>query len=952
MNLLLIMMLILTILLTTLVIGNTILTPVTKEKKSFTMFMVSVFMFQIGYLIEITTFQKSVVMAGVKVQYVAICLILIFLTWFIAEFCKIHVSAYFYLFQFVFGILSIVIVFTSEYHHLMYLDLFPYWDGPFILWNVVPGFFYYLFYLNFSLVFLYALVFCILNLFRTKGLHKKRNIYILLGTMAPIICLDLRLFGLTNGYDVLTFGLFIGIILYYLAIVKFGYFTSLQAANVNVINHCKEGLLILNVQNEIIFANPVMEKIMPEIKVGVSVEEYPTLKDLLEKDETISREIQVEQSIYEIRLERLSEYGYNQGKLVWFIDLTQNYEYINQLKRLKQFAEQENQDKSLFFARMSHEIRTPMNVILGMDEMILRETESDTIREYAENISRVGSTLLTLINDLLDLTKLESGKMEITPTEYQLCVILNDILNMSRAKILEKKLRLSLQINPNLPSVLYGDEIRIRQVFLNIVNNAIKYTEQGQVTFSLDYEYCEDDSIYLIAKISDTGIGIKQEDMTKLFFEFQRLDPVKNKHIEGSGLGLIITKQLLNMMGGSISLESEYGKGSTFTIRLKQRIISDQKIGFFSGNGSELQKNYRKYTSSFLAEECRILVVDDSPLNLEVVKGLLKETKIQIDTALSGKECLEKMKQQYYHLLLIDHMMPEMSGTQTMEEINRFVSKPSRDVKVKSLQEWYLKIPYIVFTADHISHLKDTYKTYGFTDYIPKPITPHEFEEKIRESLPKEMILMLGPSEEKIEQNVPLPMIPGLDLEAGLYYLKNNRAQYLEVLKLYLKLLDDAPDQLYELSHKKNWKDYEILVHGIKSASINVGAIQIQKTAWKHEVLAKEQSEQELFQIQAAFIMELKQFTYELKNFFQGFDVEQESKIKTEKISNKEMQKRIQNICEDEHIFEEGVLKSHLEELLTYQLDQEVEDMLRTCLKLSGEYEIGAAIQLLKPMQK
>lgn len=952
MNVLLITMLILTILLTVLVIGHTILTPITKEKKSFTMFMVSVFMFQIGYLIEITTFEKAVVMAGVKVQYVAISLILVFLVWFISEFCRVHTSFLFYLFQFIFGLITVVIVFTSEMHHLMYLELYQYQNEPFALWKVKPGPFYSVFYLDFSLVFLFALYYCSVNLLKTRGLNRKRSLYILSGTLSPVLCLCMKSFNLTQGYDLLTFGLFVGIIFYYMAIIKLGYFNSLQAANVNIINHCKEGLLLFNVQNELLFSNPVMESIIPDLKIGMNVEEIKSLKDVLTNEETLTREIRVGESIYEIRVEVLSEYGYQQGKLVWFIDLTQNYEYINQLKRLKKYAEEENQEKSLFFARMSHEIRTPMNVILGMDEMILRETESENIRGYAENIKNVGSTLISLINDLLDLTKMETGKMEIHQTEYQVCVIINDIINMSRAKILEKNLKLKMQINPNLPSVLYGDEIRIRQVFLNIINNAIKYTERGQVTFALDYESYEDDSITLVARISDTGIGIKQEDMTKLFFEFQRLDPIRNRNVEGSGLGLIITKQLLNMMGGSISLESEYGKGSIFTIRLKQKVVLNQKIGYFDSQGREIFKKAPKFQASFTAKDCKILVLDDSQLNLEVVKGLLKDTLIQVDTALSGKECLEKVKKEYYHLLLIDQMMPEMSGTETMLKLRELFYGQAKDEEELKFQKWYQNVPAIVFTADHINQLKENFREFGFSDYIPKPITPTDFEDKIRNALSKELIHIQEPVIVETEDNTELPVVEGLDLTVGLHYLNHNREKYLEVLQLYLELIISAPDEIYELTRARNWKDYTIFVHGIKSASIQVGATKIQKAALRQEQLAKEEKEEEILLTQIPFIMEMKQLSYNLSHTMKVQKSLHVAKGKKEPITTEELRNKIQSILQDQHLFEESVLRKYIEELLIYEMDGKSEEVMNTCLTLSKEYEIGAAVQLLQSILK
>ncbi|MBQ1547027.1 MAG: response regulator [Lachnospiraceae bacterium] len=386
-------------------------------------------------------------------------------------------------------------------------------------------------------------------------------------------------------------------------------------------------------------------------------------------------------------------------------------------------AENSNKAKSNFLANMSHEIRTPMNAIIGLDEMILRESKDEKITKYAQDIKSAGSTLLSIINDILDLSKIESGKMELLPVNYEISSVLNDVLNMTEKKAVDKGLSYDLRVESNIPSVLFGDEIRIRQIMLNIINNAIKYTEKGSVNVLVSFE-----REYSILKFSviDTGMGIKREVINKLYSSFQRLDKSRNRKIEGTGLGLNITKQLVEMMDGKIDVESEYGKGSIFTVKVFQKVISDVPIGDFSKRVNDARNEIIDYKPSLIAPKAKLLIVDDNSMNLEVITGLLSETKIMIDTAESGKECIELLKGNKYDVLLLDQMMPGMSGTETL----------------KIIKEQHIadEMPIIVLTADAILGARETYISEGFTDYLSKPVMYKELETILIKYLDDSMI--------------------------------------------------------------------------------------------------------------------------------------------------------------------------------------------------------------------
>lgn len=388
---------------------------------------------------------------------------------------------------------------------------------------------------------------------------------------------------------------------------------------------------------------------------------------------------------------------------------------------------QANEAKSQFLANMSHEIRTPINGILGMDSMLLKECQDEGLREYAKNIQSAGQSLLSIINDILDISKIESGKLEIIPTRYELFSILNDCYNLTKVKIEEKPITLHMKINENIPAKLYGDEVRIRQVMNNFLSNSAKYTHEGSITFGVDYEEKSEGEIWLIITVSDTGIGIKEEDLEKLFASFTRIEEKRNRNIEGTGLGLNLTKNLVDLMQGEITVKSIYEEGSCFTAKIPQKIIDKTPMGDFD-------KRYRQYIHqseeqaiSLCAPDAKILVVDDVPMNLIVVKGLLKATKIQIDTAKNGANCLELVQKNRYDIIFLDHLMPEMDGIETLQNMKLLEENPNRNT------------PVIMLTANAIVGAKEEYMEAGFTDYLTKPVQETLLHEMIMKYLPKEL---------------------------------------------------------------------------------------------------------------------------------------------------------------------------------------------------------------------
>ena len=484
----------------------------------------------------------------------------------------------------------------------------------------------------------------------------------------------------------------------------------------------------------------------------------------------------------------------------------------DELREAKSEAENANKAKSQFLANMSHEIRTPIHGIMGMNEMVLRETQDDNIRGYAKSIKSASENLLEIINGILDFSKIEAGKIEMEETAYSLRGLLNDIVNIIAPLAGKKGLDFQVKVDENLPSELYGDVAKIRQVIVNLLNNAVKYTKQGKVTLHIRGALVGD-NLNLKVKVEDTGIGIKEDNIEKLFVDFERAEMDKNWEIEGTGLGLAIVNKLVQYMKGKIKVNSVYGEGSTFTVTIPQRIIDRRCIGDFQVEREDSVNE--TYSARFIAPSARILVVDDHEMNLMVLKNLLKESRVQVTTCSSGKECIELMIHNTYDVVFLDHMMPEMNGIETLEEIIKKNIK--RESKVVAL------------TANAIVGVKEMYLSKGFDDYLSKPIDIVKLERLLLTFIPKKKIQMIElPVETKGYQEQTNELINDrwqyIDQSIGMKYSSDNEDMYKSLVQVYCDFAENKMEQLQDTFNSKVWDDYVTYVHAVKSTSLNIGA--------------------------------------------------------------------------------------------------------------------------------
>ncbi len=508
------------------------------------------------------------------------------------------------------------------------------------------------------------------------------------------------------------------------------------------------------------------------------------------------------------------------------------------LKNIAQEAVASKQAKSKFLAEMSHEIRTPVNVVLGMNEMILRESEDDNILGYATDIKLAGKNLLSIINSILDFTKLEEGRMDLLPVNYELGSLVNVLINFTNPKAQKKGLTFEVNVDSNLPSTLFGDDARISQIIMNLLSNAVKYTEKGRVMLSFSEVSRDGDSVDMLIKVSDTGIGIKKEDMDKLFETFERLDEEKNRHIEGTGLGIAIVTMMLKLMGSKLEVNSLYGVGSEFSFVIKQPVVDFGPIGDYK----RFYKDIRKQEQDSVhpkAVGASVLVVDDNDMNLKVAKNLMKENGIVPDMAFSGSEAIEFMKNKKYHIVFMDIMMPKMDGVETLLKLKEDDLIPEGTTM-------------IALTANAIVGAREKYLAAGFDDYLSKPIEIDELDDMFNRYLPESVldpskkndsdVLEFEPEKEDKPEYRPdkstkmravLARLEslGIDTETGIKYCYKNFDFYMELLGILTEEYETRSSNLEQHKADGDLREYGVIVHALKSSMKTLGATDMFETA-------------------------------------------------------------------------------------------------------------------------
>ena len=679
-----------------------------------------------GYLLELTAQTEEAYFTALRLSYLGRVWAPFALLLFATELVGARVPRFLKNALALFSAGTYITVLTTKYTGLYYKTETVFSRvGEFGMFSHTNGIWYHAYAVSLML-YTVAALFLLCNAIRkeTDEVARQRLKLVLLAILVQstsVIVEMLRLFYLTHIYDITMLSFPAAAVIILVAIFRYDLLDTESLARDFVVDELSEAIIAVDAWGTVSYYNKPALALFPELRSapqGVA----ETIRAAVASGEPLV----LRERVFRAESNELARNRAASGTLYALLDETDHYRYMEELREQRRIADDANRAKSAFLANMSHEIRTPINAILGMDEMILRESGETGTLTYAEDIRSAGRTLLSLVNDILDFSKVEEGKMEILPTQYDLGSLINDLMNMILGRAESKGLRFDVQVDDTVPHLLYGDEIRIRQCALNVLTNAVKYTEKGSVTMTVSYEKRGEDKIALTFRIADTGIGIKPEAMEKLFSPFDRIEESRNRSIEGTGLGMSITQQLLTLMGSKLEVESVYGEGSTFWFTLEQDVIKWEGVGRLACRMEPEKGGRKRYRELFHAPEARILVTDDTEANLTVIRGLLKRTRVTVDTAESGAQTLEMAQKQHYDVILLDHMMPQMDGIETLHELR----------KLPGLAE----VPCVALTANAVSGAREFYLAEGFSDYLSKPIDGEKLEKLLMAYLPPEKV--------------------------------------------------------------------------------------------------------------------------------------------------------------------------------------------------------------------
>lgn len=806
-----------------------------------------------------------------------------------------------------------VMIATVDYHHLYYKD---YWLAPskanlngYTL-EISPAPMYYV-YMAFLLAEIMTTIGIIISSYCSqRSMPNKGKIHFLMiaAMLSPMLLLSLRILKILKGDDPTPLGILLSCIFMSIAVVKYGLFDPVKNAKNYIIDNLKEAVIVTDADHRFLFLNSMADKIITSInkEQGYSTDDkiYAFIQGSQDFFDWKDRHYQVEETV-------LKDNELIQGYMMTIVDVTKIIEQNHLMKRLVLQTEDANRAKTNFVSNMSHEIRTPMNSIVGITEILLRSRHSPKEQEYLLNIQSSGRVLLTIINDVLDCSKMEAGKMQLFDEPYDTCSLFHDLRISMENRIGHSGLELIYDIDQDIPCKLKGDMGRIRQVIINLVNNAIKYTEKGSVRFSVHVRQKNTDKVMLYYEVADTGIGIRKEDQKILFDAFQRVEMDRNRYVEGTGLGLTISQNLVNMMGGVIEVESEYGKGSRFFFTIEQTIIDPTPVSAVNYNGQKDNVTEKEAECLFIAPEAHILLVDDNELNLVVAKELLKPLRMQIDTAENGLQAVKMVRGSQYDLVLMDHMMPVMDGivaTKTIRELP---------------DEKYKKLPIIALTANAMVDARKEFLNAGMNGFVAKPIDFTRICNQLKLWLPKELVQEVPGEEAKqllmndISDSEIQPENPetGFSFEEGVKHC-GSKAALMKTIRIFYRTIDSKANKIEQCLKEGLISDYVIEVHALKSSALLIGAVPLSEAAKELEDYGK-QGKTEVLEEKTPDVLTLYR---DLKNILRPY-AEKEEDAKKE-FSDGEWITALQQIHQCIEQFDLDGVDQIMEQLEEYQVPE------------------------------
>ncbi len=795
--------------------------------------LVAEFVHNAGYLLELSAKSLDEAFLALKFEYIGASLVMVFYMMFVRHYCGFREKIVFERFLLLVSLFIVIMVWTSPAHNFYYREISFVEDGLYPHLELVYGPGFYITSLLLVIVPWVAVIYALLHtIIKNPGSYKRSGLrWIILGTNVELLVFIVYILGFfPSGYDPIPVTMAYMLSLMIIFIWNKKDFNLTRAASNTVLNSLGDCMITLDEDYKVLIYNNAAKDMFPEISIYQridTVSDFPI--DSFDEDKIY--EFAINDKHYEGHIRPLEDFEKHvRGYTVLITDVTSTYEYIQKLNVMRKEAEKANRAKTDFLANMSHEIRTPMNAVVGMSELIIEESRGRKMYDYACDIKSAALNLLSIINDILDLSKVEAGKMELVEEKYYIQVLVKDTINLVQRAAEQKGLQMKVDLADNIPYHLFGDEGRIRQILINILNNAIKFTNNGYVSMAISGEYIDEEHINLKIIVEDTGIGIKEEDLGSIFTAFQQLDMNKNRKTEGTGLGLPITKQLVHLMQGDIKVESEYGKGTRFTIQIKQKVVDRKTIREVPMTRKAIEQQNEKM---FLCKDYRVLVVDDNVINRKVATAMLTSYGVQIHEASSGMAAIELVKKNEYDMIFMDHMMPEMDGVEATRIIQTECGDSGKNAII------------IALTANAIQGAREMYMENGFDDFLSKPFERIQMHELLDKWISKEHreYVDIEVEEEKVSEDEMAEIFMfGVNVREALKRKNSGMQEYLQSLDEFRRNGEIKKPLICKLAQEKDYEKYAIEAHALKNAAATIGADNLSKEAKEHEQAAKEGS--------------------------------------------------------------------------------------------------------------
>ncbi|MCM1182980.1 MAG: ATP-binding protein [Roseburia sp.] len=932
-----------------------------REQKLMQYFLIGSLIQNVGYLLEATAPTQEAAIVAVKMQYLGSLLVPICYCHFMFSYCYEKAPVKILRVLKAVDIFILCLVFTCDSHTLYYSS---------IAWKHTPdghgylhldyGWGYWIFMLC-GTIMPYALsLFALIRVCIRRpeyAADRKCKLMLLLSSL-PVVTLASYALKLNYVYDFTP--LVLGLVLSSVVILIWSrnvYDFSSIASGI-LLDSMSDGVIALDERQRIASYNPAAARTFKGLggrmkgKHIALLENFPL--ELLHEEG--NREFSLNNRFYQGRVERiLDKNKKNKGYVVLILDVTKTRTYIEEIKRVREQAEEANIAKSAFLANMSHEIRTPMNAIVGLSDIIMEESRGRKVYEYACDIKSASGNLLALINDILDLSKVEAGKMELMPTEYHVKTLVNEVLNMMDIVASQRGLMLKSEYDMSLPCRYLGDEGRIKQILINLLNNAVKFTREGYVKITVAGRAgSAEDTELLSFRIEDTGCGIREEDLGKIFENFKQVDSKRNRTVEGTGLGLSITKHLVELMAGTIAVESVYGEGTVFTVEIPQTIMDTRPLT----EVPEAETRKDEKLEPFYVEDFKALVVDDNLVNRKVARILLQSYGLEITEADSGPAAIELVRQTRYDIIFMDHMMPEMDGIEAVQIIRRECGENG-------------SLPVVIaLTANAMEGVRETFLANGFQDFITKPLDRRPLHEVLLKWIPQERRIAskewLGLRQADSKRNLEFQTIyiEGIDTDEVLQRYSGGVEEFRELLRLYCLDGKRKLTLLRELWEKRDYKNYGIEVHGLKSASANVGAMKVSISAREQEYAINRGDETFVDSHVAELLEDYETQLQHIEDFLAGGSGsrssenrssggEQDDGSEKERAPEKaELLREIGEALEQLENFRAKECAHMIEDILRYRLEPDTEARLREIQEQLSLYEDEAAEGLLRELME